>query len=315
MQHPLDRLFIVLKSLKSLFQPVRSQNGVHSRSTGVLLAESFIPDYPLLELTNSLTIEAWINAASPGRGINGLSQIVFRGDDRQALDPYFLALRGTELLFAITDNDGAMSLVRAPITINNWHHVAGTLDDATGKQSLYIDGVLVAQEITFLKPMGQLTGPNPGLGIGNLESQTYDEYFDGLIAEVRISAKALMPNEFLNARPVITVTHQPLLPHETLIARQAIKATHQGPTTTEILAAQPVIIVAPPENIDGMLRINFEVADVSTTSFALLHADQLEGPWTINPEAVLITNVVNQSYSFTLPASPTSTEFYRVQTK
>ena len=122
----------------------------------------FMPDYPLLALTNSLTIEAFINAVSGGAGPNSQGVIVFRGDDRPAWDPYVLFLSGTNLDFAITDTNGVISSVQAPITLHVWHHVAGTLDNATGMQSLYIDGILVAQTNTTKRPFGQLIGANRG---------------------------------------------------------------------------------------------------------------------------------------------------------
>jgi len=168
----------------------------------------FIPDYPLLELTNGLTIEAFINAAAPGGGTFGQGQILFRGDDRGAWDPYEILLSGTNLLFEITDTNNLISSVQAPISLHLWHHVAGTLDNATGAQSLYIDGVLVAQTNTTERPFGPLIGANPGLGIGNVESSSVNpqdvQYFNGLIDEVRISDTALTTNQFLNARPILS---------------------------------------------------------------------------------------------------------------
>lgn len=120
----------------------------------------FIPDYRQLELTNSLTLEAFIKAVSPGGGTFGQAQIVFRGDDRAFWDPYQILLIGPNLSFEITDANNVISPVQAPISLNVWHHVAGTLDDATGDQSLYIDGLLVASKHTSERPFGPLTGPN-----------------------------------------------------------------------------------------------------------------------------------------------------------
>jgi hypothetical protein len=159
----------------------------------------FIPDYPQLELTNSLTLEAFINAAAGGAGPYDVSQIIFRGDDRGFWDPYQIYLDGTNLTFSVTDTNNTMSSVEAPISLNIWHHVAGTLDDATGLQSLYIDGALVAQTNTTKRPFGPLIGANPGLGIGDLQSTIEAEYFNGLIDEVRISDVALSPSQFLDA--------------------------------------------------------------------------------------------------------------------
>ena len=69
---------------------------------------------------------------------------------------------------------------------------------------LYIDDTLVASNSTTLRPMGPLTGLNPGVGIGNVESGNYIEYFKGLIDEARISDTALTTNQFLIARPILS---------------------------------------------------------------------------------------------------------------
>lgn len=166
----------------------------------------FIPDYPKLRLTNSLTLEAFIEAETYSDNETlGESQIVFRGDDRIALDPYFIELRFTNLFFAVTSVSNQMASIQAPINLHQWHHVAGTLDGATGSMRLYIDGNLVAATNTSIRPYGELTGAYPGLGIGDVQSDNIAyEYFNGFIDEVRISDVALSPSQFLNA-PVMTV--------------------------------------------------------------------------------------------------------------
>ncbi len=168
----------------------------------------FIPDDPQFALTNSLTLEAFIYATSPGAGPFTAGQIIFRGDDRSGLDPYTLTVLvrngTTNVQFQITDQNNDMAAIQWPITLYNWHHVAGTLNGSNGVMSLYIDGALVTQTTTSIRPFGVLTGPNPGLGIGNVESANYDEYFQGLIDEARISDEALVPSQFLIGTPVLT---------------------------------------------------------------------------------------------------------------
>ncbi len=234
----------------------------------------FIPNYSRLALTNGLTLEAFINAQSlPSPPINE-SQIIFRGDDRGYLEPYFIELRSTNLFFAVTDANNDMAHVEAPITLYQWHHVAGTLDDSSGKMLLYIDGNLVASTITSIRPFGALTGTNPGLGIGNVESDTYAEYFNGRIDDVRISDTALSPNQFLNAVPVI-------------VLRQPVMA-------------------------GNALQVNFDVISGSIQSFSLLQANEITGPWTTNADAVLFSHGPD-SYTFQISAIISPSQFYRVQ--
>jgi hypothetical protein len=142
--------------------------------------------------------------------INWANYVLFRGDDRGGFDPY--------KLFVYQDNSGAAycgfgidgpqynvgAEITAPIpTFNQWFHIAGTLDDATGVMDLYINGVLAKSTVTLIRPLGPLDPAySPGLGIGNLQSSNldpfYSQHFDGMIDEVRISDVALTPDQFLN---------------------------------------------------------------------------------------------------------------------
>ena len=79
-----------------------------------------------------------------------------------------------------------------------WHHIAGTLNDATGLIALYIDGNLVASKTTTVRPFAALTDSNPGLDHRQLQRVDYNQPFQGLIDEVRISDQALQPDQFLN---------------------------------------------------------------------------------------------------------------------
>jgi hypothetical protein len=166
-----------------------------------------IPDSPLFQLTHSLTLEAYIKLSAIH---GGEEQIVFRGDDRPGLDPYMLEIRDGNLAFRIEDASDDEVAVSVPFAayVGQWVHVAGTLDDATGKMSLYINGTLVASGTTAVRPLGPLTGPLPGVGIGNVQSGNYGEYFPGLIDEVRISSQALTPDQFLDESTgsVLTLT-------------------------------------------------------------------------------------------------------------
>ena len=161
----------------------------------------FIPDNPLFQLTHSLTIEAYIYVRSTPAPSAPPAQILFRGDDRVGLDPYFLALTGNNVAFSVQNASNQSAAAIAPLPgLNEWIAVAGTLDDATGNMRLYINGSLAKSLVTSIRPFASLDATaNPGLGIGNLQSATYSEYFNGLIDEVRLSDQALSPSQLLSA--------------------------------------------------------------------------------------------------------------------
>ena len=160
----------------------------------------FIPDSPKLALTRSLTIEAWIYVTAPPGGPNDAGQILFRGDDRIGLDPYFLELVGPSLQFHVNNPANASVSVSAPLPgMKQWVFVAAELNDATGAMRIYVNGKLGGFTTTSIRPLGPLdAGSTPGLGIGNTQSANYQQYFPGFIDEVRVSDVALSPSQFLD---------------------------------------------------------------------------------------------------------------------
>ncbi len=155
----------------------------------------FIADSTIFQIVSNLTLEAFIFAESP-LDTYYQNQIVFRGDDRGGFDPYVLQLDGgTNLGFWITGQGNNVAAVQKPISLGSWHQVAGTFDAALGIMNLYVDGVLVASNATSIIPVALLTGTNPGLGIGDVESTSYAEHFHGIISNVRIYNRTLSPSD------------------------------------------------------------------------------------------------------------------------
>jgi N-acetylneuraminic acid mutarotase len=175
-----------------------------------------MPDYAPLRLTHSLTVEAYINLRSfQTFSPRGEQQIVFRGA-ASGMAAYSLEIVGTNLAFSIADASGAKATAQVPFSayLHQWVHVAGSLDDATGNLSLYINGMLVASMNTPIRPEGNLTGYEPGLSIGNDQGgssqggSSYSESFSGLVDEVRISNQALQPSQFLDAPNIASSSYK-----------------------------------------------------------------------------------------------------------
>jgi hypothetical protein len=159
-----------------------------------------IPDSSNFQLTHSLTIEAVFKTESMVPGTGASANLLFRGDNRPGLDPYRLSLSqpGNGLYFQIQDANQQAVALSYTVPFGQWVFAAGTLDDATGLMSLYVNGNLVASTTTSIRPMGGLNPSySPGLGIGSDQGAQYGELFHGSIDEVRLSDKALNPSEFL----------------------------------------------------------------------------------------------------------------------
>ena len=74
-------------------------------------------------------------------------------------DPYRLSLTSSgQLQFLITDAFNNMSTLLSPLPLptNAILHIAGTLNNATGQQLLFINGVQVASTTTTIRPFGAL---------------------------------------------------------------------------------------------------------------------------------------------------------------
>ena len=156
-----------------------------------------VPDQPAFELTDSLSIEGWINPAGAG-GQSGV--ILWRGDCRGGYDPYFFQMNGDNTLsFTIEDASpqAASVTTSAPLANNQWYHVAATLNGNTGDMSIYINGVLAAQTNTSIRPFGPLiSSQEPTIGIGNVGTSCWDFVpFNGAIDEISLYSRALSQSE------------------------------------------------------------------------------------------------------------------------
>jgi hypothetical protein len=156
----------------------------------------WIPDNPLLELTHGLTLEAYIYLRSIKQGL-----ILLRSDQRYDYDPYYLMVNAAGVLQFQVQGVGVGKVLfsPSPLPLQQWMHIAGTLDDATGAMGLYINGSLVASSVIDFRARGPLTGRHAGLGIGAGIKGSPDDYFffHGSIDDVRISDVALDPSQFL----------------------------------------------------------------------------------------------------------------------
>jgi hypothetical protein len=156
-----------------------------------------VPDADALKVTGSLSISAWVKLASYPAAGSGSAQLVFRGHDRDGHAPYSLAVHRDGLVYFGVDSGSAYADVSATIPVGRFFHIAATLDDYSGRQRLYLDGHVVAERITSVRPFKDLDPrANPGVGIGNTQNPGHNgQPFHGIIDEVRIYSRVLPPSE------------------------------------------------------------------------------------------------------------------------
>jgi hypothetical protein len=155
------------------------------------------PESPNLDVTNTITIDAWINPASAGNS-QGLVFVMLKGDNCCGNTQSYGFGWGTEamlqsIIFRLGNSTTNAELRSDPIPLNQFTHVAGTYDGTTMR--LYINGVLNGSGTPGLGPL-QIT--NLPLIIGSsLRNGTTQNFFQGLVDEVEIFNRVLSADEIL----------------------------------------------------------------------------------------------------------------------
>jgi hypothetical protein len=155
-----------------------------------------IPDSPSLRLTNSFTIEAWVNPATladdphgPGRGIVCKLDYATGGNygyEFTLSQGYFGGSFNSPGHGWGTANWGVS--VPTPLTVGVWSHVAWTYDE--NAMMLYVNGVPVATNVIGPQAMANSTAALQISGDGNGNIM-----FDGLIDEVALYNRAVSAAE------------------------------------------------------------------------------------------------------------------------
>ncbi len=146
-----------------------------------------------LDIRGSLTLSAWVKSDGDDDG-----QIIWRGDNQIARDPYMLHVAGGRMEFRLDVGDGAATCTaRSRETLdNNWHLWAGVYDSKAGDMSLYRDGQLESTaKVTggFDYDTSYMWNTIGAVDIGNWQ------HFKGMIDEVRVWNRALSAGEIERA--------------------------------------------------------------------------------------------------------------------
>jgi hypothetical protein len=155
------------------------------------------PDSPNLDVTNAITIDAWVKPATAGNS-QGLVFVMLKGDNCCGDTQSYGFGWGTEsmlqsIIFRLGNSTTNAEVRSDPIPLNQFTHVAGTYDGTTMR--LYINGVLNGSATPGLGPL-QVT--NVPLIIGSsLRNGTTQNFFQGLVDEVEIFNRALTADEIL----------------------------------------------------------------------------------------------------------------------
>lgn len=137
-----------------------------------------------LDIRGNLTVAAWVkNNSSAG-------EIMWRGDNRSATDPYTLNIEAGRMNLWVFDGDGTTySAAYSKEQVDNeWHFWIGIYDTLFGTIALYKDGGL--ESIELIGPEITYDTSNMWNCIGAL-GNTGGNPFGGVIDEVRVYNRVL----------------------------------------------------------------------------------------------------------------------------
>ena len=142
-----------------------------------------------LETSNAITMEAWIYS----KKLWSHEDILCKGEQ------YILRLNSNEIQsYIFTDKYYYSNTISNQIEVNKWYHVAMTYDtsSSTRKIRIFINGRESKYKRQAVIPPGEMkTGHPSDLQIGRAKWSGGCNYFNGIIAEVRIYNRALTDTE------------------------------------------------------------------------------------------------------------------------
>lgn len=139
--------------------------------------------------TGDFTVDFWMKPINTPASIAGA---IYKG----FLPGWGIWWRNTQQVFArwgysVSDYVDTWSDISKPLSFNEWHNVVFVANRSSNKAYFIVDGTKHTETIC---PTGTVSNSNPMY----LGWET--DYFNGIIDEVRIYNKALIPDETINFR-------------------------------------------------------------------------------------------------------------------
>ncbi|MBI5360698.1 MAG: DUF2341 domain-containing protein [Planctomycetes bacterium] len=148
-----------------------------------------IPNSSALSITNTITIEGWVQFNSLGGGTFGYKVIAAKVTT--GTYQYGLGVRNSNGLYFGFGNATAETTLGTNFTTGTWYHIVG-VSSVNNFHKYYINGV----EAWSTTAATNVTGIADAVRLGNANAGGYGtNWFDGIIDEVRIYNRALSPVE------------------------------------------------------------------------------------------------------------------------
>jgi hypothetical protein len=148
-----------------------------------------VADAPSLDLTNALTIEAWVKPSTLGSVWRTVA--IKEQSDQLSYALYANNGKGRSSSHEYTDKDNQLASP-ASLPLDTWSHLATTWDGTTTR--LYVNG----REVASAPLTGTIRTSANALRFGG--NQVWNEWFKGSLDEIRIYNRALSPAEIVQDR-------------------------------------------------------------------------------------------------------------------
>ncbi|MBI5217863.1 MAG: hypothetical protein HY958_02920 [Bacteroidia bacterium] len=142
-----------------------------------------IADNQVFHSLNQITLSVWFKAND---STNAWVKLIGKHYNASS-GSFYLIWEHNYVRFSAITSFQYGGIVSGNLVDGNWHHAIGVYDGSL--MSLYIDGLLVNSSANF----GTINETNDALTIGRSES--WNEYYNGLIDDIRIYNRALTPAE------------------------------------------------------------------------------------------------------------------------
>jgi glucose/arabinose dehydrogenase/PKD repeat protein len=255
-----------------------------------------VPDSSSLDLTNGMTLEAWVNPSAAG---GPWRTVVFKQN-------------GGGMVYALYSNNGANrpagqvnilgeqnALGAAVVPANTWTHLATTYDGATLR--FYANGTQVGSRAQT----GNIPASTGALRIGG--NAVWGEWFAGLIDEVRIYSRALNAGEIQTdmATPIGAPSGDTTPPTVQLTGPPAGSVT--GTVNVTATASDNVGVAGVQFQLDGAALGNEDTTPPYSVSWDTTTATPGSHTLTAAARDAAGNRTTSQGVGVTVPGSPTPT--------
>jgi len=152
-----------------------------------------VPDHDSLDITDEITIMAWIKPASTN---SNWPTVLAKWSGSSYNELYWLGIQNNKIGAEVTTYNGNFyrETTTDVVTLDEWQHLAMSYDSSTSIFRIYRNGNLI-QEWTDVS--GTISTSNEDLTIGVVKRSLNQHYFNGLIDEVKIYSCALSADDIL----------------------------------------------------------------------------------------------------------------------